>query len=102
MEVYIMNLYFDDFDPDDPYSPTERQQAFMTRHEIVPEGPIDRSGAWERINGFIQSRRRLGATPFQKEFLRMRDLWRHGMSRGEAFDLIAQIKREEGDFSDEC
>jgi hypothetical protein len=76
----------------DPDSPTRKQQAFLDRHNLCPEQPIDYHEAAHVIGRFVHDRRQLSPTERQKEFLKAQGQWRDGMSRGEAFDLIRRIK----------
>jgi hypothetical protein len=71
-----------------PGLPTRRQAAFLERHDLDPEGQLDYYGAMSHINRFINARRQLAPTPRQIQLLKARGLWRDGMTRGEAFDLI--------------
>jgi hypothetical protein len=74
-----------------PCSPTQRQQAFLDRHNLNQNRPIDFYEASHTIGQFDSNRRRLSANPRQEQFLKERGKWREGMSRGETFDLIRHI-----------
>jgi len=83
-----MNVHDDeDFDP-----PTEKQQGFLDRHNLIPDRQPDFYEAPSVIGRFIRSCRRLAPTARQKHFLQDHRLWKEGMTRGEAFDLISQCK----------
>jgi len=73
-----------------PCSPTERQAAFLERHDLDPEGHLDFYEAMSRINRFVNARRQLPPTPRQIQLLKAWGHWRDGMTRGQAFDLIKQ------------
>lgn len=89
-----MSFSRDDYDYDvDP--PTEKQQAFMDRNNLLPDQKPDFYEAQSEIGHFIYNRRRLAPTAWQKRFLQDRRLWREEMTRGEAFDLISQYKAAE-------
>ncbi len=77
-------------DPDH-CSPTSRQQAFMARHELHLDHPVDFYEAAHTIGQFVDFRRQLPPTARQEKFLKEKGKWRDGMSRGEAFDLIKRI-----------
>jgi hypothetical protein len=86
-----MRRYLDQ--PVDPpfCEPTNRQQAFLDRHKLNPDHAIDFYDAMHTIGRFVDARRQLSPTVRQEKFLKEKGLWRDGMSRGEAFDLIRQI-----------
>jgi hypothetical protein len=83
----------------EPGSLTWRQAEAL--RQLLPEGTpichLSRSDA----AGLIQLHsphaawRREPPTPRQEEFLRPRGLWREGLTRGEASDLIAEALRKE-------
>ena len=87
---------FDNTRKEEPVSPvTPRQRAFLARHNLQLEGNDDHGNAGQAIRRFILNRRELSPTDRQVAFLQQRGLWREGMSRGEAFDLIrATIAKE--------
>jgi hypothetical protein len=79
--------------PDDSTfnSATRRQHAFMQRHGIHPDRPIDLYEAASKIGTFIRNCRHLAPSAKQEKFLKDRGKWREGMNRGEAFDTIQGI-----------
>ncbi len=79
--------------------PTERQRDVLLK--ILPDTPVEEI---DRMSFHDASRviawnaahwRGYPATQKQEVFLRNRGRWRDGIGRGEAFDLIAEIKRQE-------
>ena len=85
----------------EPGSLTWRQAEALRR--LLPEGTrirIEHLSRWEAA-GLIKmysphaAWRREPPTPRQEKFLRRRDLWREGLTRGAASDLIAEALREE-------
>jgi hypothetical protein len=74
-----------------PCAPTERQEAFLARHRIYPDRPLDFYEASDVIGRFVRVRRQMSPTVRQEKFLKDRGKWRDGMTRGEAFDLIGRI-----------
>ena len=76
------------------FPPSDKQRAFMDRHNLNSDADLNHFDAWVTIGAFVDSRRRLPPTARQEQLLRTRGLWRPGMTRGEAFDLIARIKKE--------
>jgi hypothetical protein len=81
-----------DQQPDPPFcTPTRKQQAFLDRHCLQPNRPLDCYEAAALIGQFVRSRRALAPTARQEQFLKKRGKWRDGMSRGEAFDLIRRL-----------
>ncbi len=78
--------------PDDPAdAPTPRQQAFLNRHRLQPDRPVDFYEAAQTIGRFIRDRRQLAPTPRQEKLLKAHGKWREGMTRGEAFDQIQRL-----------
>ena len=84
----------------EPGSLTWRQAEALRR--LLPEGTrIEHLSRWEaagliRLHSPHAAWRREPPTPRQEKFLRRRGLWREGLTRGEASDLIAEALREEG------
>ena len=83
----------------EPGSLTWRQAEALRR--LLPEGArIEHLSRWGAA-GLIKMHsphaawRREPPTPRQEEFLRRRGLWRGGLSRGEASDLIARALEKE-------
>ena len=74
------------------FSATNRQLACLTKFGLAPDGPVRKYEAHRLISQEIDRRRGLPPTPRQEKFLRSRGRWRDGMTGGEAFDLIGQIK----------
>lgn len=74
-----------------PERPTRRQQAFLDRHKLNPDRPLDFYEASHAIGQFVRDRRRMSPTASQESFLKQRGKWKDGMNRGEAFDLIRRI-----------
>lgn len=74
--------------PPIPSSPTRKQLAFMERHRISCDRPLDYFEATHAIGRFIHARRRLPPTERQVQLLRKLGTWRDGMTRGEASDAI--------------
>jgi hypothetical protein len=72
-------------------SPTRKQRAFLNRHQLQPDRPLDFDDAAHTIGRFITERRQLSPTDKQERFLRQRGKWRDGLTRGEAHDLIGHI-----------
>lgn len=71
---------------------TPRQLDCLEKFGMKPDGPIRRFDARQLIGREIENRRRQPATHRQETFLRLRGEWRDGMTMGEAYDRIAQIK----------
>jgi hypothetical protein len=84
----------------EPGSLTWRQAEELRR--LLPEGTpichLSRSDAAGliRLHSPHAAWRREPPTPRQEGFLRLRGLWRGGLSRGEASDLIARALEKEG------
>jgi hypothetical protein len=78
------------------WSATPRQLDCLAGLGVYPDGPITRKAASDLIERTISLRRRLPPTPRQESFLRARGLWREGLTRGEASDLIGKVKAGEG------
>ena len=83
----------------EPGSLTWRQAEELRR--VLPKGTrIEHLSRWAAA-GLIRLRsphaawRREPPTPRQEEFLRPRGLWREGLTRGEASDLIAEALKKE-------
>jgi len=86
-----MRRSYDQYFDFEPYSPTDKQQAFLNRHNLNPDYPLDFYSASNRIGQFVRDRRQLSPTARQEKLLKDLGKWREGMSRGEAFDLIRQF-----------
>ncbi len=71
--------------------PSQKQQAFLARHNIQDDRPMGFYDAMHRINTFVSERRKYAPTPKQEMLLRQHSMWKPGLSRGEAFDLIKSI-----------
>jgi hypothetical protein len=74
-----------------PCAPTERQEAFLARNKINPDRPPDFYEASHVSGRFVRARRQMSPTVHQEQFLKDHGKWRHGMTRGEAFDRIGRI-----------
>jgi len=74
------------------FAAINRQLACLGRFGLNATGPVGRHEAHRLIGQEIDRRRELPPTPKQEAFLRSRGRSRDGMTRGEAFDLIGQIK----------
>lgn len=72
-----------------------RQLDFIERHDILRELDVSASAASGFIGNFIKTRRKLSPTAKQEALLRQKGEWRAGMTRGEAFDAIGRIFRDE-------
>jgi hypothetical protein len=77
------------------------RQAAQALRRLLPEGTrIEHLSRWEAA-GLIQMHsphaawRREPPTSRQQEFLQARGLWREGLTRGAASDLITEALREE-------
>src|SRR5262245_28795851 len=70
---------------------TPRQAAFLQRLGVDPDPLLRRHEAHEQIVRAIGQRRQMPPTAKQEYFLRQRNQWREGMTRGEAFDLIGDL-----------
>jgi len=71
--------------------PTSKQQAFLNRHKLQPNRPLDFDEASNTIGQYVSACRRQLPSTRQEQFLKEHGKWRDGMTRGEAFDLIGQI-----------
>ncbi len=69
-------------------SPTDKQQAFLNRHNLNTDRPLDFYDAACTIERFVRARRQMSPTVRQERFLKERGKWKEGMTRGEAYDLI--------------
>ncbi len=72
-------------------SPSDRQQAFLERHNIAHGPAKGFYDAMHTIGRFIHTQRLLPPTKRQIELLKARGKWRDGMSRGQAFDAIKSL-----------
>ena len=76
-----------------PFVPaTEKQLAVLRRHGILSEYQMtDRHTAWRAINELVRLGRELRPTEAQEYTLKQNGLWRDGMTRGEAWDIINEM-----------
>jgi hypothetical protein len=74
--------------------------------QLLPEGtPIEHLSRWKaagliKLHAPNAAWRREPPTPWQERFLRLRGLWRDGLTRGEASDLIAAALEKESNGPD--
>jgi hypothetical protein len=80
----------------DPLPATERQREVL--FDILPDASYDeimamsRADAHAHISHHVETRRRGPATQRQEAFLRRWGRWHPGLTRGQAHELIADIK----------
>ena len=75
---------------DRPFIPaTEKQLAVLRKHGMLADHQIiDRHTAWSKIKELVRLERESRPTERQEYTLKENGLWREGMSRGEAWDII--------------
>jgi len=91
MKRYPTKRYREYTDDPEPCTPTEKQQAFLDRHHLQPDRPLDFYEASHTINQYVSNRRQLPPTVNQIKVLKEHGKWREDMDRGEAFDAIKAI-----------
>jgi hypothetical protein len=75
-----------------PFSePTPKQQAFLARHGLQDGPQMDFYDAIHTIGDYVSARRLCAPTAKQERLLRQHGLWKPGLTRGQAFDLIKTI-----------
>jgi hypothetical protein len=76
---------------------TEQQLACLREMGLNPDRPLSRYEADKLIKENQEAWAKLPPTRYQKGFLVERYLWREGMTRGEATDLIQKVKTSSHD-----
>jgi hypothetical protein len=71
---------------------TEHQLACLKEMGLNPDRPLSSYDADKLIKGNQEKWAKLPPTRYQKEFLVERYLWRDGITRGEATELIRKVK----------
>ena len=75
------------------FSATECQLDCLNRFGMKPKTTIPCREMHRLIGQEVQHRDTLELTPRQEQFPREHGRWRQGMTRGDAYDLIGEIKR---------
>lgn len=73
------------------FGATHKQIECLARMGVQVDGPIGKGHARLLIQNEVDRRRQLPPTPRQEQFLRKRGRWHPGISRGDAYDLIAML-----------
>lgn len=70
---------------------TRRQVSFLRRNNLPVHERMSYDDVHASIAKFVNGRRQLKPTAKQEQILRQKGLWREGMNRGEAWDLLREL-----------